>query len=145
MAARTAPGSPRRNDRGSGLLGTAAGVAAFLVLLLFAVQVLFNLYATSVVTAAAYDAARSVAAAGGSPNARDDALARARRVLGRYYERVSFDWSDSTDAQVALHVRADNDDGVLAAMRLDPIRRVDRTVRVRVECLRSSDDGACRP
>ena len=38
-------------------------------LLLFAVQALFNLYATSVVTAVAYDAARRVAVAdGGTAN-----------------------------------------------------------------------------
>jgi hypothetical protein len=64
-------------------------------------------------------------------------------VLGRYYERVSFDWSESTDAQVALHVRADNTDGFFVAVRLDPIQRVDRTVRVRVECVRSSDGRRC--
>ena len=43
-------------------MGTFAGVLVFLVFLLFAVQLLFNLYATSAVTAAGLDAARVVAA-----------------------------------------------------------------------------------
>ena len=44
----------------------------------------------------------------------------------------------STDGLVQLHVTADNRDGVLAGLRLDPLQRVDRTVRVRVECFRSA-------
>ena len=47
-----------RADRGAGLVSAVAGVVAFLAFLFFAVQLLYNLYATSVVTATAYDAAR---------------------------------------------------------------------------------------
>ena len=58
---------PGRNgatpERGAGLVGTVAGITVILVLLLFATQVLVDLYARSAVTAAAYDAARQVAAA----------------------------------------------------------------------------------
>ena len=43
----------RANEQGSGLVGAIGGVAVFLVLLSFAVQLLFNAYATSAITAAA--------------------------------------------------------------------------------------------
>jgi len=58
----------------------------FLLLLLFASQVLFDLYARSVVTAAAYDAARIVAGAdadgGADRQAVTDAESTARAQLG---------------------------------------------------------------
>jgi len=40
------------DERGGGPISMWIGFSVFLVMLLFAVQVLFNLYATSVVTAA---------------------------------------------------------------------------------------------
>ena len=129
----------RRDDRGTGLIGTVFGVMVFLVLLLFAVQVLFNLYATSVVTAAAFDAAHQVADAGGDPAAQAPALDHAHRVLGRYYEKVRFDWAGSHDAQVNLHVHAENRNFAFAGLRLDALQVVDRTVKVRVECFREGD------
>ena len=48
-------------ERGAGLVGTSAGFLVFMLMMLAAVQILFNLYATSMVTAAAHDAARDVA------------------------------------------------------------------------------------
>ena len=109
-------------ERGSGLLPAVAGVTVFLVLLLFAVQVLLGLYATSVVTGAAYDAARQVAAGAEEPAAE----AHARSVMGRYGERVEFEWSVEGD-DVVLHVVGGD---------------VDRTVRARIECVRD-EEGAC--
>ena len=47
------PASPRRLIGGAGLISTAAGVVVFLVFLLFAVQLLFGLYASSTVNAVA--------------------------------------------------------------------------------------------
>ena len=43
------------------MIGTSAGFLVFVLLLVAAVQILFNLYATSMVTAAAHEAARTVA------------------------------------------------------------------------------------
>ena len=114
----------------------------FLVLLLFAVQVLYNLYATSVVTAAAFDAAHQVADAGGDESAQPDALDHAHRVLGRYYDKVSFDWAGSDDQLVQLHVHAENRNFAFAGLRLDALQVIDRTVKVRVECFREGD--SCR-
>lgn len=115
----------------------------FLVLLLFAVQVLFNLYATSVVTAAAYDAARMVAASGGAPDADVTARAEAhaRDVLGRYGEQVTFRWHID-DREVALDVAADNRNFFFRDLPLDAIQTVRRTVRARVECFREAE--SCR-
>ena len=56
-------GVPAADDRGAGLISTAAGVVVFLVFLLFAVQLLFGLYASSTVTAVANDAAVRAASA----------------------------------------------------------------------------------
>jgi hypothetical protein len=119
-------------------------VTVFLALLLVAVQLLWNLYATTVVSAVAFDAARVVAGSGptggGAP---DDAAARravaesaARRLLGRYGRRVTFDWSGSDDDTVALRVRADNPSFVVRAWAGSlGFDHIDRTVRVRVERL----------
>jgi len=101
------------------------------------VQALFNLYATSVVTAVAYDAARRVAVADGGTSSVVEAEADARRALGRYGERVTFDWS-ATDADVVvLSVRARNPTRLLPSMA-GPLAfdEIDRTVRVRVEGFR---------
>ena len=114
----------------------------FLVLLLFATQVLLNLYATSVVSAATFDAARSVAAAGGSDAARGTADEQLRKTLGRFYDRAHFDWSIEDDV-VVLHVHADDHHFFYRGWPLDPVETIDRTVRVRVECFRTAL-GGCR-
>ena len=51
----------QRRERGAGLLSTSLGLLVFFTLLVFAVQVMYNLYATSVITSLALDAARDVA------------------------------------------------------------------------------------
>lgn len=48
-------------ERGAGTLSTSLGLLVFFALLVFAVQVMYNLYATSVITSLALDAARDVA------------------------------------------------------------------------------------
>jgi hypothetical protein len=113
------------------------GVLVFLVLLLVAVQVLFNLYATSAVTAATYDGARIAAGAASSASVdpRGDAEAHVRSVLGRYAsaDRLSLRWGDSADT-VVLTVRAQNPSFLPRALR-GPlgIDVIERTARVRVE------------
>lgn len=131
---------PADPERGAGLIGTIGALAVFFVLLTFAVQLLFNLYATSAVTAAAYDAA-SMAASGEvdhtDPRAVDAALEgaedHARELLGAYGDRARFTWEvdpervrlsvEVTHARVAISP-------VLGAFGLN---RVDRSVEVRVE------------
>jgi len=124
------------DERGSGPLSAWFGLVVFLSLLFVAVQLLFNLYATSVVTSVSYDAARRVAAARGDPAAVTTAEARAREALGKYAPKVSFEWSIEADA-VALRVRAENP-SVLLPATAGPLAfgDIDRTVRVRVERFR---------
>lgn len=127
-------------EAGTGLIGTIAGVTVVLVLLLFATQVLIDLYARSAVTAAAYDAARQVAAArvghsspGSLTAAEAQAEQRARSLLGRYGRNVGFTWTvgpetvrlevRATTPHVGLHV-------VPTPLHLD---HVDRSVTVRIE------------
>lgn len=131
---------PSVAEQGSGVVSTVAGVTVFLAFLLFAVQLLTNLYATSVVTGAAYDGARTVAEAAGDGEggvARSEAEDHMRSLLGRYGERVSFDWRGTDGDVVRLRVTAENPTFLLRALggRL-PFTEIDRTVVVRVERLR---------
>jgi hypothetical protein len=130
--------SPR--DRGAGLIGTIGGLLVFLVLLTFAVQLLFNLYAASAITAAAHDAAH-IAASGevdrGNPIAVagvvDRAEAHARSVLGRYSERVEFEW-DLDDQWVRLTIEAEHPRLAMSQVSaVFGLNKVERTVLVRVE------------
>jgi hypothetical protein len=108
-------------------------------MLLVIAQLLVNLYATSVVGAVGYDAARVVAGseAADRPDARQRAEDSARRQLGGYGRRARFDWSASDDDTVVLHIRAENPALIVrrwaGSLGLDS---VDRTLRVRVERLR---------
>lgn len=104
------------------------GVLLFLGMLLFAVQVLVGLYATTVVTAAAYDAAKAVA--GADRPATEVAVDRARQRIGRLGDRATFSWAIDGEA-VALTVRAPRPT-VLPLVAED----ITRTVRVRVESVR---------
>jgi hypothetical protein len=125
-----------RDERGGGPISAWFGFVVFLGLLLFAVQVLYNLYATSIVTSVAFDAARRVAAVEGGTGAVGAAEAEARQALGRYGERVSFEWAVDGEV-VALWVRATNPCFLLPA-HAAPVAfgDIDRTVRVRVERFR---------
>jgi hypothetical protein len=126
-------------DRGAGLIGTIGGVVVFLTLLTFAVQLLFNLYATSAVTAVAHDAARAAAGglAGTDPEASiADAEADARAALGRYGERLEFDW-DIDARRVQLTIGADHPRVAISAVAsVFGFNRVERTVEIRIEEVR---------
>jgi hypothetical protein len=118
------------------VISSIFGLFVVLVLLLLAVQVVYDLYATSAVTAAAYDAARVVAGADGGPSAIPVAEDGARQALGRYGERLEFSWAVDGDV-VQLHVTATNPGFLPAAMRRPlGVDAVDRTVRLRTERVR---------
>lgn len=125
------------DERGGGPISIWIGFSVFLVMLLFAVQVLFNLYAASVVTAVSYDAARRVAGSDGGPTYIAEAEEQARQALGGYASRVTFDWSASNDEEVVLRVQSDNP-SILLPVAAGPAAfdRLDRTIRVRVERFR---------
>jgi hypothetical protein len=115
-------------ERGTGLIGTVVGVLVFLSFLLFAAQLVLSLYATSVVTAVAYDAAKTVAGAdaGATEAAQREATLTARRSLGRLGDQAELHWARQGD-DVVLRVRAP---------RASLLGDVERTVRVRVETVR---------
>lgn len=128
----------RLAERGAGLLSTAAGVVVFLVFLLFAVQLLFGLYAASTITAVANDAAARAAARDVPPVEIIEREARAG--LGEVGRTASFRWGlDDTDGDggpdtVVLEVVAVPPRfiprSIGGAIGLDEVRR---TVRVRRE------------
>lgn len=110
------------------------GVTVFLVLLLFAVQVVLNLYAASAVTGVAFDAARVVAGADGGDTAAGAAEAQARAVLAAFEAnggRLELTWDLSSPEVVRLTVRATRPP--LLANVPFPFERVERTVTVRRE------------
>ena len=112
----------------------------FLVFLLFAVQLLFGLYASSTVTAVANDAATRAASADAPPLAMIEAEARAS--LGEVGETATFEWDvDDADGDgaldtVVLEVVARPPrfipPSIGGSIGLDEVRRV---VRVRTEQL----------
>lgn len=129
-----------RKDEGAGLLSTSFGILFFLGFLFFAVQLLFNLYATSVITSTAYDGAREVATKGRAPTDADceEAKAHASEQLGRYAERVTFecDITSQPDA-VVFTVHAVNPRFLGPAIdSFVGFDVIDRTAVVRVERFR---------
>lgn len=127
------------SDRGSGAIGTTAGFAVFLLLLVAAVQVLFDLHATSMITAAGHDAARTVAGYDSSPGrcaATGAATAAFESALGRYLVRgrAALDWDCADELVVRLRIRATHPSFLPARLHgLLPLARVDRTIEARVE------------
>ena len=127
-----------RDERGTGVIGTWIGFVVFIGMLLFTVQSLLNLYATSVLTSVAWDAAREVASSHGDAGAQATAETRARHLLGRYGEDVVFDWSRSSEEDIVLRVQGDVPSVVMQGFggRM-PFASIDRTVRLRVERFRA--------
>lgn len=124
-------------DEGAGPVGTLVGVAVFAVLLLVAANVLLHLHTASVVTAVAFDAARTVAGAGpaeGVPVTRAAATAAARDLLGTVGGDARFDWSASDAGAVRLRLAVPGPHLLPAPLlRAMGLADVSRAVAVRVE------------
>ena len=122
-------------EEGTGVVASLLGGAIFLILVLFAVQIVFGLYSTSVVTSVTFDAAEAVAGGGGrlDPASTGAAEADARSRLGAYAADVAFTWDVDADV-VGLTVRAKRP-SVLPRALVDGVGLgdIERTVRVRVE------------
>ncbi len=125
------------------MVSTLAGMTVFLAFMLFSVQLLTNLYATSVVTSVAQDGVRQVAISGfEAPGTADLGRAMARQevrmrdLLGGHERRVEFDWNLTPD-QVELTVSTDNPSFLLRSLGGTlPFSDVERTVSARVEQVR---------
>ncbi len=127
-----------RSRRGAGQLSTTFGMLVLLLLLLFAVQVMYDLYATSVVTGAGYDAARAVAghdASGNRAAAVGDAEQVLRSRLGGYAdEALVLEWHLDDPTRVVLRIRATHPSVLPPTLgESTPLGSVDRTIEVRAE------------
>ena len=110
------------------------GATIFLLFLLFAAQFLVRLYATSVVTSAAYQAAQDVATSGGQPATIASAEAEARTRMGRFGgAQARFIWREVDGQEVVLEV-IDQSPSFTPLPR--SYRQIDRTVVVRTERFR---------
>ncbi len=118
-------------------------MTVFLIVLLFAVHLVLNLYGTSVVTAAAFDGARLRAGGGGLEVSEVDAERQVLELLDGYRAdgRLELSWSypdtdgDGAPDVVTLRVVAEHPTDLSAAADF-PFQRVDRTVTVRMERFR---------
>lgn len=138
-------GCPADSQRGAGLIGTSAAFLAFMLMMLAAVQILFNLYATSMVTAAAHDAALDVASvdAAGKVGNRCGAVAAAEaaftRSLGEYAAagHVTLQWTCNNPDVVRVRVVAEHPTVLPARFAgLASLTSLDRTIEIRTEARR---------
>lgn len=131
---------PGTGQRGTGTISSIAAVAVFLGFMFFAVQLLFNLYATSVVTANGFDAARQVATQQDDETSVESLVGQAegeaRARMGSYADRVEFDWSGTDEDVVRLHLTTDNPRLLVFASGALPFTHLDRRIEVRVERFR---------
>lgn len=133
----------RLQDRelGAGLLSTSAGFLVFMLMLLAAVQILFNLYATSIVTGAAHDAARQVAGFDSAANrcaATAVAEAAFLRSLGDYGSagHASLQWTCNDPNVVKVRVQAQHPSVLPTRLAgLSSLANLDRTIEIRIEAL----------
>jgi hypothetical protein len=121
----------RGDEGGASPLTSVFGIGIFLGFLLLAVQVLLHLYATTTVSAAAFDGARLMAAEGGVGCAQ--ATSHVQGLLGTYGGRVQVS-CPRTATQVGITVSGPSPaplvDGFLRGFDLG---QIERTAMVRIE------------
>ena len=114
------------------------GLGMFLVLLLFGVQVIFSLYARSVVTSVGYEGARTVAGFDASERgaaATGSVTSQMRSRLGQFgRERLTVAWDLSDPDVVVLTVNADIPTVLpLLGAEGSKLSTIDRSFEVRTE------------
>lgn len=124
------------SERGTAVVGTLIGFLIFMVLLLFAVQVVVRLYATSALTTAATRAAETVASSPFPQASVAAAEQEARSQLGSFAaNHTDFEWKEVDGEQVVLEVSATSPE----FLPLVPgWATITRTITVRTERFRSS-------
>ncbi len=96
-------------DFGTSVVGTLVGFLIVMTLLIFCVQVLVRLYATSTLTAVAARAAEDVAESPDPASEMPLAVTEARQQLGPFgATRARFQWLEVDRQQVVLTVRGDS-------------------------------------
>ena len=124
-------------DRGSGVFGTTFGLFIFLLMMLVAVHTMYALYARSMLTNAAHDAARHVAGYA-SAASRDTARAtedqRFREHTGLDNAHARLEWAPDDGEVVTVRVVARPPSMIPHALSdLLGVGMTDRTVHTRVE------------
>lgn len=119
------------NEKGTGVIGTAFGASAFLAFLLLATHTLLSLYASSVISSTAWDAARSIAQTG-DPIVEESSKTQARQRL-HGFKNVSITVNESAD-DVAVRVQADRPMFLPQSMaNASGLGRIDKTIHARNE------------
>jgi hypothetical protein len=133
------------------------GFAAVLLLLLLAVQVVFDLYARSVVSSAATGAVRSVTdfsmsraydltsttPNGPEADAEAQAVDRAEAGLGGYARATAFTWLPAPPGEVELRVSFKLSGTSFSLATLPLLNTFTRTVRARVERIVCPSGASC--
>lgn len=124
----------RTADGGVAVVGTLVGFTIFLILLLFAAQLMIRLYATSALTSAATRAAETVAQSSDPRASVAGAEQAAKTQLGTFgATRTQFVWKEVDAQQVVLEVKGQSPG-------LIPVpgswKAIVRTVTVRTERFR---------
>jgi hypothetical protein len=143
---RRSPGEARRgllerahHEDGSSAITTVFGVLIFLGFLMLATQVLVHLYATSTVSAVAFDTARRAAAQGADCDS-IEASQHVRRALGGYGDRIDEPLCTSDATQTVVTITGPTParmvDAFGGGLGLD---RIERTARVRTEDFQAVD------
>lgn len=122
------------DQAGTAIVGTLIGFAILLVLLLFCVQIVIRLYATSTLTSVAETAANEVASAPVPAAEVPVAQAQAESDLGSFgTARTHFDWLEVDGEQVVLQVTARSPELLPG---LSQWSEISRTVTIRTERFR---------
>ncbi len=131
-------GRPRRDERGTSIVGTTFGFAVFLGFLLFAVNLALGLYARSTATAIGFDQARLLAQRGGSciASALGTELAVARRLDGWWRQVVVTAGCDGERATVRIDASSSRSLLPSSLLRPTGLSELHRSFTVRVEALR---------
>lgn len=122
----------RRNEAGTGVVGTFLGAIVFLAFLALAAHTLVGLYATSVLTAITWDEARQAAQSGDQDAAKRSLLAR---LDG--FEDVTVEFGADIEKRATLTVRAERPSLLpTGLMGTAGVSHIERTAVVRSEKLR---------
>jgi hypothetical protein len=131
---RDRPRARPTSSSGVGIFSSVFGLLFFLTFLLFAVQIVYSLYATSVISAAAYDAGRQLARTG------DPLIAEARfaDTVGSYHASAAFSFEGGTnfgDAETIVVSVTGANPTLLPDRFAEPLpfATVHRTIRIRNE------------
>ena len=131
---------PWQSSTGESGISVVFGVAVFLGFLLFAAQVLLHLYATSTVTAVAFDAARRAAAASADGTSRSgcaDEVVRARAALGEWGRSASLG-CEHVDGYVTVTITGPSPAVALRLFeRVLEVTTIERRASVRREGIRA--------